>query len=475
MTERLTPDVCIIGAGSAGLTAAAAVAAFGVEVVLVERDRMGGDCLNYGCVPSKSLLAAAHRAKAIAEAPRFGLETGEIKVDFSSVHDHVQEIIASIAPNDSVERFTALGVRVVRASAEFVDARTVVAGDVEIRARRFVVATGSSPAVPAIPGLDAVPYLTNETLFRCKEKPRHLVVIGGGPVGIEMAQAFRRLGSEVTVIEAARALGKDDPDLAAVVLDRLRSEGVEIIENARVTAVEPQGASGVRVLYEGGKGSGRIDSSTLLLAAGRMPNVEGLGLEKAGIAHGKRGITVGAGLRTTNRRVYAIGDVVGGLQFTHVAGYHAGLVVQQILFRIPARVNRDVIPWAIYTDPPLAHVGLAEEEARRRHRSIRVLRWPYAENDRAQAERRTEGLVKIVTNRRGRILGASIVGADADEMINIWALAVSKRMTVADIRSYVAPYPTLAEIGKRAALTYYDPLTRKPFVRMAVRLLRRLG
>jgi pyruvate/2-oxoglutarate dehydrogenase complex dihydrolipoamide dehydrogenase (E3) component len=320
-----------------------------------------------------------------------------------------------------------------------------------------------------------VPYLTNETLFRFKETPRHLVVIVGGPVGIEMAQAFRRLGSEVTVIEAARALGKDDPDLAAVVLDRLRSEGVEIIENARVTAVEPQGASGVRVLHEGGEGSGRIDSSTLLLAAGRMPNVEGLGLEKAGIAHGEHGITVGANLRTTNRRVYAIGDVVGGLQFTHVAGYHAGLVVQQILFRIPARVNRDVIPWAIYTDPPLAHVGLAEEEARRRHRSVRVLRRPYAENDRAQAERRTEGLVKIVTNRRGRILGTSIVGADADEMINIWALAVSKRMTVADIRSYVAPYPTLAEIGKRAALTYYDPLTRKPFVRMAVRLLRRLG
>lgn len=475
MPERLTPDICVIGAGSAGLTVAAAAAAFGASVVLVERGRMGGDCLNYGCVPSKALLAAAHHAQAIAEARRFGIDAGEIKVDFSRVRDHVREVIASIAPNDSAERFTALGVRVIGASAAFADARTVVAGDVEIQARRFVIATGSTAALPPVPGLDSVPYLTNETLFDLKTKPRHLAIIGGGPVGMEMAQAYRRLGSAVTVVEAARALGREDPEMAAVVLDRLRAEGVTIIENATVSAVEPRGKAGVRLLYDRDGESGKIDAGTLLVAAGRTASTAGLGLEKAGIACDGHGITVGANLRTTNRRVYAIGDVTGGLQFTHVASYHAGLVVQQILFRVPAKEDRTIIPRATYTDPALAHVGLDEIEARRRHRTIHVLRWPFAENDRARAERRTEGLVKIVTGRKGRILGVSIAGVGADEMINMWALAVSSSLTVADVRGHVAPYPTMAEIGKRAALTYYNPLTRKPFVRRMVRMLSRFG
>ncbi|MBC7282737.1 FAD-dependent oxidoreductase [Hoeflea sp.] len=476
MTSRLTPDICIIGGGSGGLSVAAAAAAFGVSVVLIEKARMGGDCLNYGCVPSKAMIAAGKHARAIAEAPQFGVTAGDAVVNFRKVHDHIRSVIGAIAPNDSVERFRAMGVTVIEAEAKFIDKTTVMAGDAEIRARRYVIATGSSPLVPPIPGLDTVDYLTNETLFTRTRAPRHLVIIGGGPIGMEMAQAHRRLGAEVTVVEGARALGKDDPELAAIVLDTVRAEGVTILEGSKVASVEKRGKSGIRVNYESEAGNGSVDGSDLLLAVGRLANVEGLGLDEAGVKHDRRGIKVGTNLRSSNSRVYAIGDVAGGLQFTHVANYHAGLVVQQILFRLPAKENRDIIPWVTYTDPELAHVGLSEAEAATRHGGrISILRWPYAENDRAQAERKTRGLIKMVVDRKARILGVSIAGAGAGEMINMWALAVSNGMTLKDVRGYVPPYPTMAEIGKRAAITYYSPLTRKPFVRWIVRFLRRFG
>ncbi len=475
MATTLSPDICVIGGGSGGLTVAAAAASFGVDVVLIEKGKMGGDCLNYGCVPSKAMIAAGKHAHAIAEAEKFGVSSGDIKVDFGKVHDHVHSVIGTIAPNDSVERFTALGVKVIETEGRFVSADTVVAGEYEIKARRFVVATGSSPFVPPIPGIDTVDYLTNETLFDRTQKARHLIVIGGGPIGMEMAQAHRRLGSQVTVIEGLKALGKDDPELAAIVLDRVREEGVEIMEGASVTEVAPHGKSGVKVTVKTETGEQAVTGSHILVATGRAANVEGLGLDEAGIDHDRKGIKVGANLRTSNRKVYAIGDVAGGLQFTHVAGYHAGLVVQQILFRIPAKENRGIIPWATFTDPELSHVGLGEEEARKRHGSIHVLRWPYAENDRAIAERKTDGLIKIVTDKKSRILGVSIAGAGAGEMINLWALAVTRKMKLSDVRGYVPPYPTMAEIGKRAAITYYTPMTRKPFVRRIIGFLRRFG
>jgi pyruvate/2-oxoglutarate dehydrogenase complex dihydrolipoamide dehydrogenase (E3) component len=423
MSTALTPDICIIGGGSGGLSVAAAAAAFGVDVVLVEKGKMGGDCLNYGCVPSKAMIAAGKHAHAIAEASHFGVSAGEAKVDFRKVHDHVHSVIGAIAPNDSVERFRAMGVNVIEAAAHFTDKSTVMAGDIEIRARRFVVATGSSPFVPPIPGLDEVPYLTNETIFDQTRKPGHLIVIGGGPIGMEMAQAHRRLGSEVTVIEGMKALGKDDPELAAIVLDRIRAEGVAIHEGARVVEIVNKSRSTVTVRFETEAGPGEVVGTHILVATGRKPNVERLDLDKAGIKSEKAGIKVDRTLRTTNRRIFAIGDVTGGLQFTHVAGYHAGLVVQTILFRLAGKENREIIPWATYTDPELAHVGLTEDEARKRKRKIKVLRWTYAENDRAQAERKTTGHVKMVTDSKGRILGATIAGAGAGEMINLFALA----------------------------------------------------
>ena len=475
MSDILTPDICVIGAGSGGLTVAAVAASFGVEVVLVEKGRMGGDCLNYGCVPSKAILAAAKQAHAMATASRFGVSAGEVKVDFGKVNDHIHSVIAAIAPNDSVERFTAMGVRVIQAAGRFTARDTVEAGGQVIKARRFVIATGSSPFVPPIPGLADVPHVTNETIFENRRRPAHLVVIGGGPIGMEMAQAHHRRGSRVTVIEGLKALGKDDPELTAIVLEMLRGEGIDIREGTSVTSVEPRGKTGIRVHTKGEDGEAAIDGSHLLVATGRAPNVAGLGLEEAGISYDRKGISVAADLRTTNRRVYAIGDVTGGLQFTHVAGYHAGLVIQGILFRKKARPDNTIVPWATYTDPELAHVGLTEAQAAERHREIRVLRGPYHENDRAQAEGKTAGLAKMVTDRKGRILGVTIAGANAGEMINLWSLAVSRRMKVGDVRGYIAPYPTMSEIGKRAAITFYAPVTSDKWIRRIIAFLRKFG
>lgn len=475
MGEILKPDICVIGGGSGGLTVAAAAAAFGVSVVLIEKGKMGGDCLNYGCVPSKALIAAAKQAQAIRDAPKFGVSAGDPQVNFRRVHDHIHAVIAGIAPNDSVERFTALGVQVISDAGVFKDARTVMAGDFEIRARRFVVATGSSPFVPPIPGIDDVDYLTNETIFDETRKPGHLIIIGGGPIGMEMAQAHRRLGSQVTVVEGIKALGKDDPELTAIALQHIRGEGVVIHEGTKVVGLEKRGKSGVRVLIETADGTSSIDGTHLLVATGRSVNVGGLGLENAKIAFDRRGIKVSDKLRTTNKRVYAIGDVAGGLQFTHVAGYQAGLVLRAILFRLPAKNNNHIIPWSTYTDPEIAHVGMDADSAKQKFGDIRVLRWPYSENDRARTERKTVGLIKIATRKNGRIVGVSIVGQNAGEMINLWALAISKKMKVGDIAGYVSPYPTMTEIGKRAATSYYTPSTRKPMVRNLIGFLRIFG
>jgi pyruvate/2-oxoglutarate dehydrogenase complex dihydrolipoamide dehydrogenase (E3) component len=477
MVEQLTPDICVIGAGSGGLSVAAAAAAFGVPVVLIERDKMGGDCLNYGCVPSKALLAAAKRAHALEAIAGFGLHAGQATIDFAAVHRHVHDTIAAIAPNDSKERFTGLGVQVIEGGARFKDRRTVdVDGRFEVKARRFVVAAGSRAAIPPIPGLDQVPYLTNETIFDLTEGPGHLIIIGAGPIGLELAQAHRRLGARVTVLEAATPLAKDDPECAAIVLDQLALEGVAIRTGVRIARVDGTTGS-IRVMLADSEGKQEVIEGThLLVATGRRANLADLGLEAGGIATGRSGIRVDKRLRTTNRRVYAIGDIVdGGLQFTHVANYHAGLVIRNALFRLPVDATKGVIPWATFTDPELAHVGLREQDARQRHGTVRVLRWPYRENDRAQAERETGGHIKVVTDGRGRILGATIVGAQAGELITTWTLAIARGLRVGALLGVVIPYPTLSEVGKRAAISYYTPSLANPWLRRLISWLRRLG
>jgi pyruvate/2-oxoglutarate dehydrogenase complex dihydrolipoamide dehydrogenase (E3) component len=472
---QLKPDLCVIGAGSGGLSVAAAAARLGAEVVLIERHKMGGECLNTGCVPSKSLLAAAKRAQAMREAHAFGIRPVEPEIEYRSVQKHIKDVIAAIAPNDSAERYTGMGVRVILADARFTNRSTVVAGDMEIQARRFVLATGSSPAIPPVPGLDRVPHFTNETIFNAPSLPRHLLIIGGGAVGLEMAQAYRRLGSEVTVIEAAIPLARDDAEMRRPVIAKLTAEGVRLLDQARLERVESRGGQ-VRVVFAKDGRSYSLDGSHLLIATGRRPNLEGLNLEDAGIRYDPNGITVNSALKTSNRRVYAIGDVINGPRFTHVANYHAGLVVRNALFRLPVKTDHLSIPWVTFTDPELAHVGLTEEGAKKKHGDkIQVLRWPYNENDRAQAERVTDGFLKVITARNGRILGASIVGHNAGEIIQMWSLAMQKGIDIKAMASITCPYPTLAEINKRAAMMHFVPKLTSPLPRRIIGWLAKLG
>lgn len=478
--EIIKTDICVIGGGSGGLSVAAAAAAFGVPVVLIEKHKMGGDCLNTGCVPSKALLAAAKHAHTMRNGAPFGVTASGVTVDFPKVRDHVHGVIAAIAPVDSAERFTGLGVRVINGHAKFKDKRTVsVDGNVEIRARRFVVATGSSAAIPPIPGLDSGPFLTNESIFDLNALPQHLIVIGSGPIGLEMAQAFGRLGSDVTVCEALRPFAKDDPEAAAIVLDQLDREGVVIRSGVKVVSVAHsrdkvtltiESATGGETVQE------KIDGTHLLVATGRKATVDGLDLEKAGIKYDRAGIAVSKKLKTSNRRVYAIGDCAAGqLQFTHAANYHAGLVIRSALFRLPVKVNNDVIPWVTYTEPELAQTGISEAEARKRGLKFRILRWPYHDNDRAQAERTTHGHIKVIVSQSGAILGATIAGAQAGELITMWTLAIAQKLNIRAMTGIVLPYPTLSEIGKRAAIDYFTPSLTSPWVRRIISWLRIFG
>jgi pyruvate/2-oxoglutarate dehydrogenase complex dihydrolipoamide dehydrogenase (E3) component len=473
-SESIEADFCVIGAGSGGLSLAAAAAAFGQRVVLVERQKMGGDGLNYGSVPSKALLAAAKRANAMRTASPFGIRGVEPLIDHRAVHEHVKDVIARIAPNASAERFAGLGVRVIVSAARFVDRSTVKAGDYRILARRFVIATGSSPIIPAIPGLADVPYFTNETIFDNAVPLPHLIIIGAGSTGLELAQAHRRLGSRVTVLDAAHALGNEDPELAVVLLTRLHHEGIAIREGIRVSRVAG-GQGQIRVEIESRDGTETIEGSDLLLAAGRKANVADLGLEAAGISFTSQGVKVNAGLRTRNRRVYAIGDATGGPQYSHLASDHAGIVLRRTLFRSGATTAGRAVPRVIYTDPELASVGLAESEARAKYGKINVLRWPYHENDRAQAERETDGHIKVVTSKKGQILGVSIVGAHAGEIIQMWSLAMSQGLKIRAMTEWISPYPTLSEINRRAAFRYFATEPSNPFMRKIIALLAKLG
>ncbi len=468
--EQIKTDICIIGAGSGGLSIAAGAVQMGASVVLIEGGEMGGDCLNAGCVPSKALIAAAKHAHAMTTGGAFGITPTTPEVDFGAVKDHVARVIEGIAPVDSQERFEGLGVRVIRAWAKFDGPDAVIAGDHRITARRYVIATGSRPFVPPIPGVDSVPYQTNETIFAQREKPEHLIVIGGGPIGMEMAQAHRRLGCAVTVIEGAKAFGRDDPETAAVVLKRMRSEGVEVIEEAPVVRIGGT-VGAIEVEIKDGR---TVKGSDLLMAVGRQVSLEGLDLEKAGVAYTRKGVTVGADLRSSNRKVYAVGDAAGGLQFTHVAGYHAGVVIRQMLFGLPSKASTAHIPWATYTDPELAQIGPTEAEARKLHgEALKVVKFEYAENDRAQAEGKTEGLIKVMVVK-GRPIGVSIAGAQAGELIGLWALAIASKQKMGAIAGTVLPYPTLSEISKRAAGAYFSPtLFDNPMVKRVVGLVQR--
>jgi pyruvate/2-oxoglutarate dehydrogenase complex dihydrolipoamide dehydrogenase (E3) component len=444
-------DIVVIGGGAGGLVVAAGGAALGAKVALVEKHRLGGDCLWYGCVPSKTLIKSARIAHEMRHADRWAIPAAAPTVDLARVMERVASVIKGIEPNDSPERFRGLGVDVIFGDGRFTAPNAFEVNGRRLTASSFVIATGSRPVVPPIPGLERTPFLTNETLFDLRESVPHLLIVGGGPVGSEMAQAFRRLGSKVTVVDMAPSiLPHEDRDLAAIVHRRMIDEGVRYHLGARI--VDVAGSKGeVRMTIRAADGSTQtLAASHLLLAAGRHASVEGLGLDVAGVAVDE-GRIVSESLVTTNPRVLVVGDAAGAQQFTHVAEHHAGIVLRCAIFRMGWAKPSKVIPWCTYTDPELARVGLSETEAKQQGVMHRVYTFPFEDNDRARAEGETEGLAKIVTDPHGKLLGAAIVGAHAGELIAEYALAVTKGMKAADISGTVHAYPTLAQINRRVA------------------------
>jgi pyruvate/2-oxoglutarate dehydrogenase complex dihydrolipoamide dehydrogenase (E3) component len=472
MAKALTPDICVIGAGPGGLAVATGAAAYGVKVVLVDRSAPGADP-SRSALPSAALAAAARQAQAMRSGPKFGMAEAEPEIDFKAVMARIRETAADAAPAMSPERLATLGVTVIKAEARFIGRRRLLAGETEIRARRYVLATGSSPTLPAIAGLAEIGCLTADTVFELGRRPGHLVIVGGDAAALELAQAFRRLGSQVTLLAEAPVLPGEDPEMAAVLVRKLRAEGVVIHDGAKVTSVERRGKTSVRVLTDTQTGPGEVDGSHLLVAAGRTPDIASLDLKKARVALKSDAVDVSAMLRTTNRRIYAIGDATGAT-YIQTALRQADRVLRALLFRMPAK-DRAIIPRVINTDPALAHVGMTEEQAAKRHRRLTILRWPYAENDRARAEGRTEGHIKLVVARNGDLLGVTIAGANAAEMIGIWALALSKRLGLKDMAASIPPHPTSAEIGKNAAIAYFSGRARNPVLRGIVRMLQFFG
>ncbi|MGB0905993.1 MAG: dihydrolipoyl dehydrogenase family protein [Maricaulaceae bacterium] len=458
MTTHYDVDLCIIGAGSAGLSVAAGAAQLGRSVVLFEAEEMGGDCLNHGCVPSKAMIAAGKHAHALGSGSAFGIMPAKAKVDFAAVKAHVQGVIEHIAPVDSQERFEGLGAIVIRERAAFKDARTVVSETTEVKAKRFVIATGSRASAPPISGLSDTPYLTNEDIFSVPELPKHLLVIGAGPIGIELGQTFSRLGSKVEIIDISTPLTRSEPEHAKVLAKALEDEGVVFHAPVKTKHIKKTD-EGVAVELDDGR---TLKGSHLLVAAGRRPMVDGLNLEAAGVTYDRRGIETDKCLRTSNKRVFAAGDIAAGKGgLTHAAGFHAGILIKAFYF-LPPVINRlfgsaetNRMPAAIYSEPELASIGLSEAQAREQGYAVRVLRAEFEHNDRAIAERADQGEVKIIATNKGRILGASIVGESAGDLIQMISVAMTNKVKISGLAQIISPYPTRGEAIKRAAGSYY--------------------
>lgn len=446
-------DLGVIGGGAAGLTVTAGAARLGAKVLLVEKEaRLGGDCLHYGCVPSKTLIRTAavyHQARTME---RFGLPPASVgPVDFSRVAGRIREVIAAIEPHDSPARFCSLGAMVRQGEPRFVDEHTVALGAERVSARFWVAATGSEPAVPDLPGLDRTPYLTNKDLFSLSELPASLVILGAGPIALEMAQAFRRLGSEVTVVQRGnQILSKEDKDMADLVQGRLEAEGVRFVLGFAVAEVAPDGP-GVLVRGQSAGKPMEIRGSRLLVALGRSANTAGLGLEGLGLRVDPGGLDVDARLRTVRPSIFAAGDVTGRHQFTHAAGYEGGVVLANTVFRLPRKADYAWLPWCTYTDPELASIGLNEKRAKAAGIEYAVWEEHFAANDRALAEGEALGKLKMLVDAREKPIGVQICGPRAGELLGVWSAFFAGGMKLSSLAGAVFPYPTLGEINKRVA------------------------
>jgi len=433
----INTDICVIGAGSGGLSVASGAVQLGMTVTLIEKGDMGGDCLNTGCIPSKALLYAAKSG-----------------MDYKDAIAHVAQSIKTIEPHDSVERFEGLGCTVIQSSGRFIDKNRVETDNgYKIKAKFIVIAAGSSPFIPPIKGIDKDKILTNETLFKLTKKPTHLAIIGGGPIGVEMAQAHIQLGCDVTIIDANTIMANDDPEAVDIVRQSLIHKKIKLMENAAITEIKHGDKTHKIILKDGTE----IDASHILVATGRAANIDGLNLKNADIEHTKKGIVVNKRMQTNHNNIYAIGDISGGPQFTHVAGYQAGIVVRNICFRLPATVDYKALPWVTYASPELAQVGLNEKSAIEKFGAdnIRIMKQDIKGNDRAITENIDHGFVKIIGRNNGKIIGVTIVADNAGDMIAIWALAISKSMKFSDVAGIILPYPTVSEISKGIAGAWY--------------------
>ena len=440
-------ELIVIGAGSAGLSVAAGAVQMGARVILIEGGEMGGDCLNTGCVPSKALIEAARHAKAAVAAAKLGVSCSQVEIDYASIMQHVHATIATIEPHDSQERFENLGVRVIRGYARFTSKNAIIVENETITGRRIVVATGANAVTPPIKGLDQVGYFTNESFFENYDQPDHLIIVGSGPIGIEMAQAHAQLGIKTTLIERFEILPRELADTRDLVRKKLSHDGVSVFENCDILGIKESDAIKSITLGDGQI----IDGSHLLIATGRRANFQGLNLSAAGIETTDVGIKVDDSLRTTNRAVYAIGDVIGREQFTHVAGYHASLVVRSALFGLSAKVKTHHIPRVTYCDPEVASVGDISDGP-----GIEKYRVEYNGLDRAIAGDRAEGFAQMWV-KNGRVRGVTIVGAQAGELIHFWSLIIAQNLKLSKVSSVITPYPTLSDINKKLIGAYFTP------------------
>ena len=473
MSKKYDYDLAVIGSGSAGLVAAVGATKLGLSVVLLEGRYVGGDCLNFGCVPSKSLLHAGRVAKTIRGGSRYGVNAGEPEIDYEAVKKHVSGAQDTIREHETAEHFRKMGMDVIEEYGSFVDAHTLKAGDRKITAKLIVIATGSRPRIVPIDGLEEAGFITNEEIFTLEKKPEHLAVIGAGPIGIEMAWAHRQLGSQVTVLERQdRILPKDDKDMSDVVLDSMAEDGVDFQFHADIKRVEKT-ESGKRIVYAKDGEETHIDVDQILISAGRLPNIEKLNLEAAGVDYTKRGVTVNASQQTSVKNIYAVGDVAGGLLFTHSASLEAGTFIQKGIFHLPAKTSYKAFPWVTYTDPELASVGLNETMAKKQGVEYHLATSEFSGNDRAIAEGETRGRIKVLIEpsrmlglKGGRILGAQIVGPHAGELIHEYVVAMKSGLKASAVNGTVHAYPTLSEINKRAISTFmgeklFQPRTRR--------------
>ncbi len=475
MSEKPGFDVVVLGGGAGGLFAASGAAALGAKTCMIEKNKLGGDCTWYGCMPSKALLKSAHALALVKRLKDFGISSGDTRYDTGKAMSHVRDIINKVSTHHPAEVFEKRGIRVIFGNPKFIDNKTIEVNGERISAKRFIIATGSHPVVPPIPGLKEVDFLTNETVFDLNTLPKSMIVLGGGPIGVELSQAFSRLGVEVSIVEMlGRILFREDFETADVLTNVIKRDGIKIFTGKKAVKFRKENGQVIVTLEDKDKNISEIKAEKVLVAVGRAPNVQGLDLEKAGVEHEKTGIKVNEFLQTSQANIFACGDVVGPYLFSHIAAYQAALAVRNSLLPLlRQKVNYESVPWATFTDPELAHLGLTEEEAREKYevRDLKIYRSYLKETDRAVTDMEEDGLAKVICDKKGYILGAHIVGANAGEIIHEYVIAKAERLTIGKLSSTIHIYPTLAQVVKKTADQYLLEKLGSPLLKNIAKFL----